>query len=99
MKDYAAIDLWYVDMMKDRMIKAVQMRFEKEKSLEQLVKGLLNTNPDTNNAETRELIEKLIDMKGALLEKEENEKVLAFGKKKPAVKTGGVKMNLGKKNE
>lgn len=99
MREYAIKDLWLVANMKDSMVEAVKIRFEKEKSLEQLVKGLLNTDPDTNNAETRELIEKLIDMKGALLEKEENEKVLAFGKKKPAVKTGGVVMNLGKKDE
>ena len=49
--------------------------------------------------ETRELIERLIDMKGALLEKQNDEKILQFGAKKTAksVKTGGVKINISKK--
>ena len=59
----------------------------------------LNTDVNTENAETRELIERLIDMKGALLEKQNNEKILQFGAKKTAksVKTGGVKINISKK--
>ena len=75
--------------------------YNKMNSLAALVKTWLSTDIDTNKAETRELIEKLIDMKGALLEKEENEKVIQFAKanKKTApLKTGGVKLNLAKKN-
>lgn len=77
---------------------AIRKLYEAEHSLGYAVKQLLNTDVDTNNKETRELIEKLIDMKGALIEKEEEGKVLQFGKKKPAsIKTGGAKMNLAKK--
>lgn len=75
--------------------------YNKKNSLETLAKGLLSTDVDTNKEETRQLIEKLIDMKGALMEKEENEKVIQFAKanKKAALpKTGGVKLNLAKKN-
>lgn len=72
--------------------------FEKTHSLEARVKELLSTDVDTNAAEVRELIEKLTDMKGALIEKEEASNVLSFGKKKSAnVKAGGVKLNLAKK--
>lgn len=78
---------------------AVQRLYETEHSLANRVKELLATDPDTNNAETRELIEKLIDMKGALAEKEAASNVLQFGKKKSTgVQTGGVKMNLAKRN-
>lgn len=82
---------------------AIQKLYEAEHSLGYRVKQLLDTDVDTNNAETRELIEKLIDMKGTMLEKEEQGKVLEFvstknGKKKPAsVKTGGVSMSLAKR--
>lgn len=75
--------------------------YNKKNSLETLAKNLLSTDVDTNKEETRQLIEKLIDMKGALMEKEENEKVIQFAKanKKAALpKTGGVKLNLAKKN-
>ncbi len=91
-------DMWY------QYKGSVVGLYEKQHSLGQKVKELLNTDVDTNNAETRELIEKLTDMKGALLEKEEQGKVLDFvstksGKKKPAsVKTGGVSMSLAKRN-
>lgn len=97
--EYIMHDLYYVITMKECMADAVKARFEKENSLAHTVKGLLNTDPDVNNAETRELIEKLIDMKGALLEREENRKILDFGKKKAAkpVKTGGANINLAKK--
>lgn len=72
--------------------------YEKEHSLELQAKKFLSADVDTNIAETRELIEKLTDMKGALLEKEEHGKVLQFGKKKSAnVTAGGVKLNLSKK--
>ena len=77
---------------------AIQKLYEAEHSLGYAVKQLLNTNPDINNAETRELIEKLTDMKGALMEKEEHSNVLQFGKKKSAnVKTGGTVINLAKR--
>lgn len=91
-------DLRVVDKMIMKYRDAIKCLYETEHSLGNLVKKLLNTNVDTNNAETRELIEKLIDMKGAYLEKEEENKVLAFGKKKsPNLKTGGVKIGLAKK--
>ena len=98
--DAARGDMEIVKQMKDAMVKAVKIRFEKEHSLGQMVKKLLDTDPDTNNAETRELIEKLIDMRGALMEKQESEKILEFGKKKAAkpVKTGGAVINISKKN-
>ena len=77
---------------------AIEKLYETEHSLGYAVKKFLSTDVDTNNKETRELIEKLIDMKGALMEKEEQSKVLAFGKKKPAnIRTGGAKMNLAKR--
>lgn len=77
---------------------SIEKLYETEHSLGYTVKKLLSTDVDTNNKETRELIEKLIDMKGALTEKEEQGKVLAFGKKKPAnIRTGGAKMNLAKR--
>lgn len=77
---------------------AITELYEAEHSLGNMVKQILKTNPDTNNEETRELIEKLTDMKGALMEKEENSNVLQFGKKKSAnVKTGGTVINLAKR--
>lgn len=79
---------------------AIIRQYEKRNSLEHQAKLMLSTDIDTNKAETRELIEKLIDMQGAMKEKEERDNVLDFGKakKNTGVKTGGVKLNLGKKN-
>ena len=98
--NFARDDIGIVRQMADDFYAACEKRFEKEHCLEQMAKGLLNTDVDTNNAETRELIEKLIDMKGALLEKQEENKILQFGQKKAAkpMKTGGAKINLAKKN-
>jgi len=93
MKYHAGFDLAVVMDMADRMFYAVKARMEKQASLGYMVKGMLNTNPDTDNAETRELIEKLIDMKGALLDREKNEK------KNAAVKTGGAVINLAKRKK
>lgn len=88
-----------IEHMEKLYWEAIQRLYETEHSLGNTVKRLLNTDPDTNNAETRELIEKLIDMKGALAEKETQSNVLQFGKKKSTgVQTGGVKMNLAKRN-
>lgn len=107
--DYCQVNgLNYIDLCADdykvvydywvRYADSIIQLYEAEHSLGYTVKQLLNTDVDTNNKETRELIEKLIDMKGALIEKEEEGKVLQFGKKKPAsIKTGGAKMNLAKK--
>ena len=71
---------------------ALVKTFEAAHSLGNMVKPLLNADMDTNNSETKELIEKLIDMKGALLEKEENEKKTA----KP-VTVGGAVINFAKR--
>lgn len=92
-------DLGIVFEMEYDFYNACRKRFEQEHSLGQMAKALFNTDVDTNNAETRELIEKLVDMKGALMEKEDNEKILQFGQKKTAksVKTGGAMINLAKK--
>lgn len=83
-----------VEYYKESVIKL----YEKEHSLELQAKKFLSADVDTNIAETRELIEKLTDMKGALMEKEERSNVLQFGKKKAAnIASGGVKLNLSKK--
>lgn len=91
-------DLGIINKMIQRYYDAIKVLYEAEHSLGNMVKKILDTDVDTNNKETRELIEKLIDMKGALMEKEEKGKVLAFGKKKSVnVETGGAKMNLAKR--
>lgn len=91
-------DQWDIDHMAKLYWDAIEKLYEKEHSLGNRVKQLLAAEPDTNNAETRALIEKLIDMKGVLTEKEAQSNVLQFGKKKPAsLQTGGVKMNLAKR--
>lgn len=91
-------DLCIVNEMVLKYREAIKVLYEAEHSLGNMVKKILDTDVDTNNKETRELIEKLIDMKGALIEKEEKGKVLAFGKKKSVnVETGGAKMNLAKR--
>ena len=43
---------------------------------------------------------KMIDMRGVLIEKQENKMILDFGRKKAAkpVKTGGARINLAKKS-
>lgn len=95
--DFLASDLAVINGMIWKYREAIETLYEAEHSLGQIVKRMLNTDPDTNNTETRELIEKLIDMKGALLEKEEENKVLQFGKKSSNVKTGGATLNLAKR--
>ena len=96
--DFLNDDLCTINRMIVRYKHTIMSLYEEQHSLSNIVKKLLGTDFDANNAETRELIEKLIDMKGALMEKEEENKVLAFGKKKPVgLKTGGVKMNLAKR--
>ena len=107
--DYCQVNkINYIDLCSDdynvlysywaRYSDSIIRLYEAEHSLGHDVKQMLNTDLDTNNKETRELIEKLIDMKGALIEKEEQGKVLAFGKKKPAnLKTGGVNIRLAKR--
>ena len=93
-------DLCEVERMWRAYSEAIIRQYEKRNSLEHQAKLMLSTDIDTNKAETRELIEKLIDMQGAMKEKEERDNVLDFGKakKNTGVKTGGVKLNLGKKN-
>jgi len=93
-------DLCEVERMWKTYSEAIIRQYEKRNSLEYQAKLMLSTDIDTNKAETRELIEKLIDMQGAMKEKEERDNVLDFGKakKNTGVKTGGVKLNLGKKN-
>ena len=93
-------DLCDVERMWKTYSEAIIRQYEKRNSLEHQAKLMLSTDIDTNKAETRELIEKLIDMQGAMKEKEERDNVLDFGKakKNTGVKTGGVKLNLGKRN-
>ena len=95
---HVGFDLSIVSQIAEKYKESIVRLYEKGHSLEQQAKKFLSTDVDTNIAETRELIEKLTDMKGALLEKEEQGKVLQFGKKKSAnVTAGGVKLNLSKK--
>lgn len=95
---HVSLDVDIVIKIAENYRKSVIRLYEKEHSLEQQAKKLLNTDVDTNITETRELIEKLTDMRGALIEKEERNNVLQFGKKKAAnVASGGVKLNLSKK--
>ena len=82
-------DIGYVYDIADVYKESIVALYEKEHSLGQQVKTILSTDVDTNIAETRELIEKLTDMKGALIEKEEREKVVPFSK--------NMKLNLSKK--
>ena len=97
-REFAGADLAIVRGIEEKYRNAITTLYEAEHSLQYEIKKLLDTDPDTNNAETRELIEKLIDMKGALLEKEEQGKVIQFGKQKSAnVKTGGAKQNQAKR--
>ena len=96
--DFVKDDLNIVHSIEDRYFNSIATLYESEHSLGNIVKELLKTDPDTNNEETTAQIEKLIDMKGALLEQQEQSKVLDFGKKKTAsVKTGGVHVNLAKR--
>lgn len=95
--DNIGADYWEVDNLVCYISDIIISKYKKENSLEHQVKLLLNTDPNVNNEETRELLEKLIDMKGALIEKENN--VIALGTKKAtSPKTGGVKINLSKKD-
>ena len=88
-REFVCQDIKYLEAIEGRYRVAVAAVFEEERSLGHQVKQLLDTSPDTNNEETRELIEKLIDMKGALLEKEN----------KPAngMNVGGTVINFAKK--
>lgn len=86
-RDIAWQDLCVIDEMTDKLFEACKTTYEKEHSLELVAKKMLSEAPlDTDNAETRELIEKLVDMKGALMEKEQNR-----------VKMGGAIVNLARK--
>ena len=88
-KAHVCEDIDYVYDIADVYKESVVALYEKEHSLGHQVKTILSTDVDTNIAETRELIEKLTDMKGALIEKEEREKVVPFSK--------NMKLNLSKK--
>ena len=67
---------------------AVRALFEAEHSLSQLAKNILGGKLDLQNEETRELIEKLIDMQAAYNKEQDKNNVLQFAKKQPAV--GGL---------
>lgn len=96
--DFMASELSAVNSMIWKYRESIETLYEKQHSLEQIVKKLLSIEPDTENAETRELIEKLIDMKGAFLEKQNQEEILFANKKKPSnVKTGGAVINLARR--
>lgn len=76
---------------------SIEKLYEKGNSLEAIVKSLIGTDIDTNKEETRNLIEKLIDMQGALMEKEEHDGLAKFGKKPSSMKTGGRVLNFAQK--
>lgn len=59
-----------------------------EHSPSQLAKNILGGRLDLQNEETRELIEKLIDMQAAYDKEQNTNRVLQFAKKKPTV--GGL---------
>ena len=96
-------DMRLVEEYWERYRASIIRQYEAKNSLGYQVKQLLSTDVNTTNAETRELIEKLIDMQDALREKEEDKKVLQFAKKKDVKmngvpKVGGVKMSFAKKD-
>lgn len=98
--DIIRSDYMYVRDMIMETQDFVFRRFEAENSLAYMVKRVLGGDINLENAETRELIEKLIDMKAAYDKQEAEANVLQFGQKKKAagaVKTGGVHIQLGKK--
>lgn len=83
-------DIRRMESLEWRYADAVIARYERAHSLEHMLSKLMNADIDTSNEETRELIEKLIDMRGALLEKEN----------KPAngMNVGGTVINFAKRN-
>lgn len=95
--DYCIVNEFdFFDICKDEYMKLMDQwntykdcvirMYEATHSLAHVVKQMLNTDIDTNNKETRELIEKLIDMKAAYDEKQT----------KP-VQVGGTVLNFAKK--
>ena len=66
---------------------AVIRLYEKDNSLEQMAKEWLGGDPAADNAETRELVEKLIDMKQSYLDQGE----------KPTQNVGGGILNFAKR--
>jgi len=86
-------DYVHVACMYEEMRGAVIKAYEAEHSLAQLAKSILDGKLDLQNEETRELIEKMIDMQAAYNKEQNKNNVLQFAKKKPAV--GGL--NLKKK--
>lgn len=66
---------------------AVIRLYEKDNSLERMAKEWLNGDPAAENAETRALVEKLIDMKQSYLDQGE----------KPTQNVGGGILNFAKK--
>lgn len=81
------------------MRSAVRHLYDAEHSLSTIVKKVLSGDIDLQNAETRELIEKLIDMQAAYQKQEDESRILQFGQKKTAqpVQAGGVKLSFKKK--
>ena len=75
---------YYYEELRSAVIKS----YEAEHSLSQLAKNILGGKLDLQNEETRELIEKLIDMQAAYDKEQDKNNVLQFAKKKPAV--GGL---------
>ena len=81
-------DYVYVGHIYEELRSAVIKSYEAEHSLSQLAKNILGGKLDLQNEETRELIEKLIDMQAAYNKEQDKNNVLQFAKKKPAV--GGL---------
>ena len=92
-------DFEEVDKISRLMQSAIMELYRSEHSLANMAKNILEGDINVENAEARELIEKLIDMRGALNQKEAEDNILQFGHKKTAgsVKTGGVNLNFTKK--
>lgn len=81
-------DYVHVACMYEELRGAVIKAYEAEHSLAQLAKNILDGKLDLQNEETRELIEKLIDMQAAYNKEQDANKIMQFAKKKPAV--GGL---------
>lgn len=92
-KQFVENDLREVRMIEWKYEQSIRVLFEGGHSLEQTIKRYLTF--DVDNKETRELIEKLIDAKGALMEKESREQHLT--NKQRVKDAGGAVINFAKR--
>lgn len=92
-EEFVENDIREVRMMEWKYEQSIRVLFEGGHSLEQTIKRYLTF--DVDNKETRELIEKLIDAKGALMEKESREQHLT--NKQRVKDAGGAVINFAKR--